>query len=93
MSTYSAVISHLEFFLVILISEIQNGRRIVHAERSHLSTYYFDLFLFEDLMVQQGVDTLLSMGFTNEGNLLTQLLEIHNGDIYKALDVLQVIRK
>lgn len=39
--------------------------------------------------VNHAVHTMMAMGFSNEGGWLTQLLESVNGDIPKALDLLQ----
>ncbi|XP_067001198.2 sequestosome-1 isoform X2 [Anabrus simplex] len=43
--------------------------------------------------IAEAVQTMMAMGFSNEGGWLTQLLEIKNGDIVKALDVLQPVKK
>jgi sequestosome 1 len=43
--------------------------------------------------IADAVQKMMSMGFSNEGGWLTQLLENKNGDIEKALDVLQPVKK
>jgi len=43
--------------------------------------------------IAEAVNQMMSMGFSNDGGWLTQLLETKNGDIEKALDVLQPVKK
>jgi sequestosome 1 len=43
--------------------------------------------------IAEAVNHMMSMGFSNDGGWLTQLLESKNGDIEKALDVLQPVKK
>jgi len=46
----------------------------------------------EDPRIQVALQAMLNMGFKNDGGWLTQLLEAKDGDIGKALDVLQPVR-
>lgn len=39
--------------------------------------------------IQKAVETMIQMGFANEGGWLTNLLEAKDGDIVRALDALQ----
>ncbi|XP_018371929.1 PREDICTED: sequestosome-1 isoform X2 [Trachymyrmex cornetzi] len=42
--------------------------------------------------IQNAVEAMMAMGFTNEGSWLTHLLVAQNGDIDKALDVIHPVR-
>nr|XP_050852367.1 sequestosome-1 isoform X2 [Vespula vulgaris] len=43
--------------------------------------------------IQNAVEIMMTMGFSNEGGWLTQLLEIKDGDIGKVLDMLSPVRE
>ncbi|XP_003702345.2 refractory to sigma P [Megachile rotundata] len=44
-------------------------------------------------IIQTAVETMIKMGFSNQGGLLTYLLEAENGNINKVLDLLQHTNK
>jgi sequestosome 1 len=46
-----------------------------------------------DPKIQRAVESMIAMGFTNEGSWLTHLLIAQNGDIDKALDVIHPVRR
>lgn len=39
--------------------------------------------------IQRALETMIAMGFSNKGGLLTYLLQAENGNINKVLDLLQ----
>jgi sequestosome 1 len=43
--------------------------------------------------IGDALNKMMSMGFSNDGGWLTQLLESKGGSIEKALDVLQPVKK
>lgn len=43
--------------------------------------------------IQRAIETMMEMGFSNEGGWLTHLLVTKEGDISKALDILAPIRR
>ncbi|XP_043501367.1 sequestosome-1 isoform X2 [Polistes fuscatus] len=43
--------------------------------------------------IQNAVEIMMTMGFSNDGGWLTQLLEIKDGDIGKVLDMLSPVRE
>ncbi|XP_020281549.1 protein ref(2)P isoform X2 [Pseudomyrmex gracilis] len=49
-------------------------------------------FFHPNPKIQRAVETMINMGFSNEGGWLTHLLVSKDGDIGKALDVLQPVR-
>ncbi|KAF7992587.1 hypothetical protein HCN44_004931 [Aphidius gifuensis] len=46
-----------------------------------------------DKKIQQSIETMMEMGFTNEGGWLTNLLVSKDGDIASALDTLSPVRR
>lgn len=50
-----------------------------------------EVAVHNDRRIQAALQAMLNMGFSNEGGWLTQLLEAKDGDIGKALDVLQPV--
>ncbi|KAL0103334.1 hypothetical protein PUN28_017544 [Cardiocondyla obscurior] len=50
-------------------------------------------FHHPDPKIQQAVEAMIAMGFSNEGQWLTHLLVAQNGNIDKALDVIYPVRR
>ncbi|XP_011880269.1 PREDICTED: sequestosome-1 isoform X2 [Vollenhovia emeryi] len=46
-----------------------------------------------DPKIQRAVESMMAMGFSNEGSWLTHLMVAQNGDIDKALDVIHPVRR
>lgn len=44
-------------------------------------------------IINEAVENMIRMGFSNQGGLLTYLLDAENGDINKVLEILQPINK
>lgn len=44
-------------------------------------------------IINEVVETMIKMGFSNQGGLLSYLLEDENGDINKVLEILQPANK
>jgi len=69
-----------------LYPELPNAAEQSKVEKGVIGT---EVAQHPDPRIQVALQAMLNMGFRNDGGWLTQLLEAKNGDIGKALDVLQ----
>lgn len=69
-------------------SETDCSQKKIYPELPEESKMYHS-----DPIIQTAVETMIRMGFSNQGGLLTYLLKAENGNINKVLDILQPTNK